>query len=288
MDVKINELEEKLKKIEAELLEQEHRPFKILWNYFNRKNRFKDSKDKRRKAVTKAVIWRLFISPTTIAIATSGLLGYLSLFLLYKQTNLFKNQNKFIQQQTHLAEASRRSSQMFIMGEVLSDINTELKDPLNSRDTLSNTLVGRIIGLSRSMKPYKYLVGDSLINKPLSPERGQLLIALVESKIDSTFFVDKILKGSDFSSAELNGANLSGANLNGVNLNMAQLNSANLKNANLKNARLQLFGMDGKVVLDQELEKSREQITAQLPAGIYQVQLTDGKVVINEKLVLSK
>jgi PKD repeat protein/photosystem II stability/assembly factor-like uncharacterized protein len=57
---------------------------------------------------------------------------------------------------------------------------------------------------------------------------------------------------------------------------------------NLKNARLQLFGMDGKILLDQELEKSREQITAQFPAGIYQVQLTDGKVVINKKLVISK
>ena len=85
--------------------------------------------------------------------------------LMMYQNSLLKTQNKKIQEQTYLAEASRRSAQMFIMGDVLSDINTELD--VRNRSKLSNTLVGRIVGLSRAMKPYKYLVNDKLIDKTI-------------------------------------------------------------------------------------------------------------------------
>lgn len=48
-----------------------------------------------------------------------------------------------IQEQTYLAEASRRFAQRFIMGNILCDINTELETKKNKK--LSNTLVGRIV-----------------------------------------------------------------------------------------------------------------------------------------------
>lgn len=154
--------------------------------------------------------------------------------LMMYQNSLLKTQNKKIQEQTYLAEASRRSAQMFIMGDVLSDINTELD--VRNRSKLSNTLVGRIVGLSRAMKPYKYLVNDKLIDKTISPERGQLLITLCNSKIEPSFFVDRILQESDFTKSELENANLYGSVLREINLKESNLSNANLVNIDARRA----------------------------------------------------
>ncbi|WP_405291274.1 pentapeptide repeat-containing protein [Algibacter sp. Ld11] len=164
------------------------------------------------------------------------LVAILPTTLMFYQNNLLKIQNSKIETQTHLAEASRRSTQMFIMGEVLSDVNIELKNSGSSR--LSNTLAGRIIGLSRAMKPYRYMVGDKLINEPISPERGQLLISLCKSKIAPSFFVDEILQESDFTKSELIDAKLRGATLRDINLNDANLSGSDLMNVDLQNASL--------------------------------------------------
>lgn len=208
--------------------------------------------------------WVLGIMLTFI----TGCGGLVVTILTLNQNKLFKNQNQLlktqnskIEQQTQLAEASRRSSQMFIMGEVLSDVNKELREiqqhqnelqkqnqDITLKRVLSNTLVGRIISLSRAMKPYKYLQTDTTSNqnsfnltKLISPERGQLLITLVNSNIDSIFFNRKILgtKRADFSYAELYNANLVYANFRNINLKNADLSLSNLSNANLSYADLQ-------------------------------------------------
>ena len=157
--------------------------------------------------------------------------------LMLYQNHLLKTQNKKIQEQTYLAEASRRSAQMFIMGDILSDINTELETKKSKK--LSNTLVGRIVGLSRAMKPYRYLVNDKLIEKSISPERGQLLITLCKSDMNSTFLEDEILHESDFTKAELKGANLYNAVLRRVNLKGADLSSADLLKVDARKARFE-------------------------------------------------
>ncbi|MFV0565465.1 MAG: pentapeptide repeat-containing protein [Flavobacteriaceae bacterium] len=154
--------------------------------------------------------------------------------LLLHQNFLLKQQNKKIQDQTHLAEASRRSAQMFIMGEVLSDINTEL----NQRTTLSDVLVGRIISLSHAMKPYRYIVDNELIEKPISPERGQLLITLAKSNLNKSFFVDNILQQADFTQAELTNTRLPNTTLRDVNLTRANVANSDLENTDLSFATL--------------------------------------------------
>lgn len=198
-----------------------------------------------------------------------GLGGIVTTILILNQNKLFENQNKRIEQQTHLIEADRRSAQVFIMGDVLSDINKELEDKSNNDRILSNSLLGRVVSLSRAMKPYRYLENDKLIKTTLSPERGQLLISLLESKIDSTFLVENILLSSDFKNSELissrlpksifvtanlmnanlsfgvfydsyfNDCNLIYSNLHYANLRGAKLNKAGLYGANMKKAFLQ-------------------------------------------------
>ena len=71
--------------------------------------------------------------------------------------------------------------------------------------------MGRISALSRSLKQYRFLdpATGQLIEKPLSPERGQMVLTLVASSI-------KFGRGIDCSRADLNEAkSLSGTVITG-------------------------------------------------------------------------
>jgi len=174
-----------------------------------------------------------------------GLAGIVSTMLVLNQNKLFENQNKLIEtqnirfeQQTHLVEADRRSAQVFIMGDVLSDVNKELNDEKNVQRVLSSPLVGRIVSLTNAMKPYRYLDGDSLVKKPLSIERGQLLISLIESSIDTFQMQLEILRKSDFSYSELKNSDFCETNLYGINLKNADMSNVNACLADFTNAKL--------------------------------------------------
>ncbi len=158
--------------------------------------------------------------------------------LFQEQTKLFKTQNDKIENQSQLIEASRRSSQTILLGEVLSDITRELESDNNKKRTLSKSLVGRIISLSLVMKPYRYIKDGTLIKNPLSPERGQLLISLIESKIDSAFLVDAILERTDFSHSDLEEAIIKDANLIGTNLSNSDFTDAYIFNSYLNDSDL--------------------------------------------------
>jgi len=106
-------------------------------------------------------------------------------YILSKQNEKLEYQNKRIEQQTFLQEAERRSSLVFLFNNVLDKIDQELKDQKGITDTLSEPLIGRITALSKALKPYRYLDGDEIIEKPISPERGQLLISLIGCNLDS-------------------------------------------------------------------------------------------------------
>jgi len=123
----------------------------------------------------------------------------LPFILLIQQNLLLRQQNRKIQDQNFLAEASRRSTQMFIMGDVLSDINQERR----YSSSLTSTLTGRIASLSIAMKPYFYFENGKLIDSPMSPERGQLLLTICKSDLDSSQLSDEIFQNSNFTYAEL-------------------------------------------------------------------------------------
>ena len=118
-------------------------------------------------------------------------------------------------------------------------VDKELKEDIGKKGVrdLSPQLIGRITGLSTRLKPYRYLDGDELTTKPLSPERGQLFISLLGSQLDTNTLV-KIYNRIDLRDADLIGANLRGANLIGADLSDADLAFADLSDANLRDADL--------------------------------------------------
>lgn len=255
MSDKINELEKENLILKERLakLEKMNPPKKKRWEFFIKftatfiagkklktsiYNSIKEFNEQKRISIqtTSDLVASIIRRLTRIGVVAI-LFALLPTTLMIYQNHLLKKQNSKIQEQTYLAEASRRAAQMFIMGDILSDINTELETKKSKK--LSNTLVGRIVGLSRAMKPYRYLLNDKLIEKSISPERGQLLITLCKSDINTAFFEDQILQESDFTKAELKGANLYNVILKGINLKDADLSDANLVNIDARSARFE-------------------------------------------------
>ena len=159
------------------------------------------------------------------------------------QTWYIYTQNRRIDQQTYLQEADRRASLNSSIDSVLDKVDEELKNSKNKSRELSPLLISRIIALSQSLKPYKYLDGDNLSEKPKSIERGQLLKSLLVCNL-GIHTLDKIFDTSDFSYADLSNSNLDKAHLRRANLEFAdfsnsQMTNVNLIAANLKNAIFQ-------------------------------------------------
>jgi uncharacterized protein YjbI with pentapeptide repeats len=165
--------------------------------------------------------------------------GSVSSWMLYRQNLVLGEEmralHRRILNQTELVESVRKSNQGFLMANVLDMADSELgKNPTKS---LSEAAISRIVALSYALKPYRILEGDTLATNLLSPERGQLLLSLVNMEMDSSSF-SKIKHKANFENADLQGANLSGKNLSGMNLRRSTLKDAVLDSANLNNVDL--------------------------------------------------
>jgi len=151
-------------------------------------------------------------------------------------------------------KSNTNTEQQRINISLLSDLINDLDSNQNYiHDTPTmNHMVERIVSLSSSFKINRVWDFANKVNVNLSEERGLLLLALLKTKMDSTFF-NKIkanvsFYGADLRNADLHGLDLSGidlkyanlefANLQGVNLNDANLNGANLMGVNLNKATL--------------------------------------------------
>ena len=273
--------------VQAEFIRQEHRLFHILknaWEY-----RKADSSDPRREASRSAILWRIVLAlmPTTVV----GGIGILGIFLALQANFLLSIQNDKIEKQNHLSEATRRAALIYELTSILDKIDFEIrelrkKEPVqeesgsysesldnllasleNSDNTeswdLSSGLEGRIIALSRSLRPYYYYDYENeiaeenkrflffnetldefrMIKKPLSPERAQLLITLLASKVNirsivsSGDFKNSDLQNADLGSYDLKFIDLSSSNLQNTSFIATDLEFAILENCNLSGAR---------------------------------------------------
>lgn len=186
---------------------------------------------------------RLFRIVFTLIATIGGIAGTL---LLSNQNLLLTEQNRKIDQQIKLEEASRRS--VFSSIELSRDIETELKDASNATNSLSEELVSRVVWQCQSCRPYYYLDNDGImISEPLCPEKGNLLRVLVSNNLD-TNTLDEIYSRCRFREADLGQEplinpylrkiDLSEAFLAGIDLQKAKFSDAILRNVNLFSARL--------------------------------------------------
>ena len=205
-----------------------------------------------------------------IFVALGGITGTMLLMnqneLLEVQNIKIDSQTELMNQQMLLSEASRRSALIVLMSNIMDKVDDEIKEQKSDflkkgfskaavdtmKFSLSQSLIGQIAALSHSFKPYRYMEGDTWIERPLSPERGQLVITLTLLPLDTatlnkiyqsaTFreadLQNAVLEGAYLSGAYMIGTDLNGADLNDVNLSRASLTSADLSNTSLHEANL--------------------------------------------------
>ena len=138
------------------------------------------------------------------------------------QNTLLDSQNYRLGLQNNLIEADRRGALVVLMSNIMDQLDREIREQKLEDQAkydsigykLSDPLIGRIAALSQGFLPYRYLEGDTLTEREVSPERGQLLLSLVNSNLDSVTN-DKIYQAAKFEYSYLQGADLFGANLFG-------------------------------------------------------------------------
>ena len=151
-------------------------------------------------------------------------------------------QSQLLSQKEDQIEATRNSSLVRLMANVLDLMDDELK--ANPRRILSDETIERVAALCYSFRPYTHPEGDSLGAKKLSPEKGQLLLAISSMRMDSAS-LHKIFYEASFRDADLRDADLSNRDLNGIDLNGAYLRGTKLNGANLTGADLSFADLWG-------------------------------------------
>lgn len=223
--------------------------------------------------VSSNIIWRI------TRIGLFGLLVTLipSFILLY-QTKLVINQNSLVGNQNKLIEAERRSSLVFIMDNLLSDLSEELKYKGSSERNVSPVLEARISSLSRAMKPYEFEEDGEMIEKKISPEKGQLLFSLIRSNLADQSYRE-ILNASDFSYTYFKDIYLGrGVNLKHINLSHSNLSEVNLPAANLERAELMEANMEKINLSDATLLRANLTNTNLKHAELLSANLTHAKL----------
>lgn len=144
--------------------------------------------------------------------------------------------------QAELLESVRTRGRYELVAGLLRDVQEEM----SGQDSLSDAIISRIAALSSSFKPYNPIEVDSISNGKLSPERGQLLLQLINLGIDSSSMA-RLNDKASFAYADLRNAHLEGNDLRGVDLHGANLKNAKMAGVVLIHADLRgatLWGVD--------------------------------------------
>lgn len=156
--------------------------------------------------------------------------------LMEKQSNILEIQNERIYQQNLLQEASRRNNLQFEISSILDLIDQELKKDYNNnkKRDLSPELEGRIIALNSRLEPYFFIEGKELIKKPLSQERGQLLLSLINSKLEKDAF-RRIVEKMNLNNVDLRNTTITNASLYDLDFSNSDFSNAKFTNTSLSN-----------------------------------------------------
>lgn len=169
-----------------------------------------------------------------------ALLGAVGAYFMSKQNNLLAIQNSYIKTQMNIEESSRVVEWLSLLENVLAKVDSAIElDPTPGPKKLNDFLIKEISSLSYFFKPYNYLEieGDTLMDLHLSPERGFLLVSLLDRNIDKKSY-DKIFEHSTFEYADLENVDLDSCYLKGITLNYANLRNVSLKGADMSDAEI--------------------------------------------------
>ena len=238
------ELLARIERLDLAHIAQEHR----IWPLIHNVMKYKDAQGERQKIAIRALVFRMmffFLAGGGVALA-----GAVGLWFSYKNNILLKEQNI-------LAEAERRSALIFEISAIMDQVSEEsskwskmnsedkidyikvlgIRSPLCSEENfrrcvagvpLSQATVGRIAALSSALRPYRHVDPETedLTISARSPERGQMLIALINSGV----FMRPIFARTSFEGADISNATIRDVDLTGINLTDAKANGTIFEN----------------------------------------------------------
>ena len=224
-------------------------------------------------------MWVVRVVMTFVAIFAGGV----GTFLLIEQnqklqahSELLTEQNKLLGRQSLLQDAQSRTALLPVLSDVIGEIfkvaGRNFNPAKNEKISLDPILMGRIVSLAASLRPYWHYdyialgeVGpdsvaaytsesnkDENLSQPLiflSPERGLLLRSMIAANVDMSA---KILENADFSYSDLRNLNISSE--------FYEKNRSLLPNYCINFFRLSLFLDGNKSIFDDKLEKSNRYI----------------------------
>ncbi len=171
---------------------------------------------------------------------TFTFIALICLFVIYHRKTTFSetqiaNEHKIYSLEQSLI-LSKQSQKLHLLLDLINQF--ESKSEIIAR----NNILERIITLSYSFKDFIPIDTCDLLAQKYSVERGQLLLAIVSTKMDSNSF-KKIKKNISFSRADLAKVNLQGKDLSGIDLRMANFQEANLESVNLSNSDVSMANL---------------------------------------------
>ncbi|MCB9262533.1 MAG: pentapeptide repeat-containing protein [Flavobacteriales bacterium] len=170
--------------------------------------------------------------------AVVGLIAFSALFitLLTKNKMLQLNAQQSEKRATDLqaiSDSITSQNQAVILNEIINQLRLES----GNGKIISDHAIERISALTATLKPSRQFDGDSLTEKSYSPEKGQLLLAILMMNLDSNSF-KKIKQKVSFAQAYLPRANLQKMDLSGIDLSNSYLKSAEMDEVNLSGSNL--------------------------------------------------
>lgn len=203
--------DEEIKALEARLIEQDHRPFRVIWTFFETRKEPKSSRN--RRAATVALVYNLFFSPTTLA-AGGTIVGICTLVFLLWQTREMQAQTKIIQEANY-------ATQLF-------EVIPRLYEPVGYGSD-ADRFKGKHSPADRRRAVEVYIDLRKTYKKPID-----LSGALLDGKVRLS---NLELENADFSRAQLDGCVFHNCNLQGANFRNADLYGADFSQAkNLEKA----------------------------------------------------
>jgi hypothetical protein len=198
------------------------------------------------QAISEGVAWYTVGATRRFAVqAALGLLisfgGSIGAVLLFNQNALLRDQNKKIDeqvklltQQNDIADAQKRGAFVTEMFSILQEVAK-----FDRKGELPKELVSRIIVLTTSAVPYRYQsraqVGKDPTNVVLSPERGQLLLALARMKVNLSSLM---VAGTQFDYSDLRALDLEGIDLSETKCRSCDFSFSSMSEARLVRADL--------------------------------------------------
>ncbi|WP_162306908.1 pentapeptide repeat-containing protein [Winogradskyella ouciana] len=157
--------------------------------------------------------------------------------LVENQNSLIDTQNKNIELQSNLLDADRKSSLNILFNSLIDKIDEELTNQKDSKSkSLSQNTLNRAIALSHAFKPYNFLSNSKNEQTYLSPERGQLLLFLINSDL-SKETLRIIFRKGNFNYSDLEGVTIENKILD-IDLSFPSFNKAKLNNVIFKSTNL--------------------------------------------------